>query len=475
MYCSVDKIDLAARVDGRPVAIQTDHRSREQIEAEPELSALYAMARVLNARGHLAADGHPGADVHYAVADEPPPVLRDALAAVGAVIERTGHGLEPLGAASEEAVTEVAERAFAALARRAAARVGVRDLAVALRMLEDQTFAAPPAREDEEAYWERVLELAALTGELLRAKSPATGRWVQTERALLPFGFQLANSASGGSTVLFPTNRAQRVIEDGADESLFKLLVAADEAMHHPLDASGRLMPSLRDRRMVELDEVLWRSVLSETAGPPELPIVVCGVDGESTFGMIRRDAIHEASEDAMGEALRNLEAEDVQTEELTTGDDFSMLAVTGSFYAAEKVLDRAFMRSLHERLDADLLAAAVPMRGLLMVTAAHHEGTRLARFAALARMRHRGGGGRAISPTVLLVRDGKVAGFVRDTTVEPDCPDPGQLDDGPDPGPPGGASAGARDDVRDEAREGSREAKAPGFLRRLLGRKRAP
>jgi hypothetical protein len=262
--------------------------------------------------------------------------------------------------------------------------------------------------------------------------------------------------------------------------------------MQRPLDAGGRLMPSLRDRRMVELDEVLWRSLLSDTAGPPELPIVVCGVDGESTFGMIRREAIREveADDDAMGEALRNLEAEPVQIEELSGGDDFALLAVTGSFYAAEKVLDRAFMRSLHGRLRTDLLAAAVPMRGLLMVTAAHHEGTRLARFAALARLRHRSGGGRGISPTVLLVRDGQVAGFVRDATAEHECPDPGQYpapspvpppvpsDDGPDLGPPEAAraaAAGARDDVRDDAREGSRGATVRGFLRRLLGRKRAP
>src|SRR5262245_14645609 len=99
MYCSLDKIDLTARLEGRLVAIQTDHRTRAEIEAEPELSALYAMARVLNARGHL---GEADAAVHYAVADEPPPVLREALRATGAVLERVASDggartLEPLG------------------------------------------------------------------------------------------------------------------------------------------------------------------------------------------------------------------------------------------------------------------------------------------------------------------------------------------------------------------------------------------
>lgn len=460
VYCSLDKIDLSARVDGRPVAVQTDHRARAEIEAEPELSALFAMARVLNARGHLAtvvaSGGHAEAAVHYVVGDEPPPALLDALRAVGAVLERADRSLEPLGAPSEDAVGELADRAFGGLARRAAARVGVRDLAVALRMLEDQTVAAPPERTDEAAYWARVLELAALTGELLRAKS--AGRWVQTDRALVPFGFQLATHAAGGSTVMFPTNRAQRVIDDGADESLFKLLLAAEETLARPLDSGGRLMPSLRDRRMVELDEVVWQAVLAESAGPPDLPIIVCGIDGENTFGMIRRDAVRESTErdDPMDEALRNLAAERVQTESLRA-DDVAMLVVTGSFYAAEKVLDRAFMQSLHRELGAELLAAAVPTRGLLMVTAAHREAAQIAHFAALARMRYDEGGGRAISPTVLLVSDGSIAGFVRDATTERADTARDRADTTPEP---------------DEEPERGDVINAPGFLRRLLGRK---
>jgi len=59
VYCSIDKIDLAAQVDGETIAVQADDRARDDIEAEPELSVLFAMARVLNARSQLADDGHP--------------------------------------------------------------------------------------------------------------------------------------------------------------------------------------------------------------------------------------------------------------------------------------------------------------------------------------------------------------------------------------------------------------------------------
>ncbi len=413
VYCSIDKIDLAARVDGKPIAVQTDHRTRDEIAAEPELSVLFALARVINARAQLADDGHLDAAVHYIVADEPPPLLREALAAAGGMLDR-GRG-DPLvisgglgaAAGSETAVGALADRSFTQLAHRAAARVGVRDLAVALHMLEHQTYASPPARDDEVGYWTRVLELSALAGELLRAKY--RGHWIQSDRSLVPFGFQLAGAAE--HTTMFPTNRAQRVVEDGHDESLFKLLTAAEETLEQPL-AAGRLMPSLRDRRDVVLDEIAWRPILSDDA-PEDLPIVVCGIDGESTFGVLRSDALPKPPDDALAEAYANLAAETVRCDELVL-DDARIIVVSGSFYAAEKVLDRAFMRSLHATLGADLLAASVPARGCLLVGTITDQPASIGRFAELARTRHAESGGRAISPAVLLISNGRVAGYVR-------------------------------------------------------------
>lgn len=444
MYCSLDKIDLAAQVEGRQIALQTDHRSTAEIEAEPELSVLFAMARVLNAREHLAETGHPDPldAVRYIVADEPPALLVEALRAVGATLERSpNHELVRLGEVSKTAVGDLADRSFAGLARRAATRVGTRDLAIALRMLEDQTLADPPARDDEPVYWQRVLELAALLGELLRAKYPG-GRWAYTDRSLIPFGFQI----DGGSTVMFPTNRAQRVIEDGPDESLFKLLLAAEETIEHPPDAStGRLMPSLRHRGDVALDEVVWHALLSEPEAI-DLPVVVCGVDGETTFGMIRRDAIDRPAEDAMEAALANLSEETVEIENLQL-EGLSVRVITGSFYAAEKLLDREFMRGMHDELRAPMLVAAVPARGLLVVAPASSERDLLARFIALVALHFEESGGRAISSSVMLVTEGRVAGFVQTEERPAESAEPPQNDN-------------------------QAEAKPPGLLRRLFGRK---
>ncbi|HEY3803427.1 MAG TPA: hypothetical protein VGL61_12500 [Kofleriaceae bacterium] len=449
MYCSIDKIDLAAEVDGKPIALQTDHRKRDEIEAHPELSALFAMARIVNARAQLADDGHPKAAVHYVVIEDPPALLREALAAAGGTIERADRDqrIEKLGPANEREVGEIADRCMSSLARRAAARVGSRDLAMALRMLEDQTLANPPEHEDdEEAYWVRVLELAALTGELLRAKYE--GRWIQTDRAMVPFAFQIT---AGESALMFPTNRAQRVIEDGANESLFKLLLAAEETLHRPTDgANARLMPSLRQRRDVVLDEVVWRPVISDDA-PSDLPIVVCGIDGESTYGMLRREALPKPPERALDEAIANLESEAVQCEEIAIGDT-PILVISGSFYAAEKLLDRTFMRSLHRTLAAELLAAATPARGCLLVAALVDEPVAIARFSGLARTRYDEAGGRSISPAVVLISDGRVAGYVRGPNDERE----------PEP----------ETKRADTAPDAPAEKKRAGFLRRLFGRK---
>jgi len=104
-------------------------------------------------------------------------------------------------------------------------------------------------------------------------------------------------------------------------------------------------------------------------------------------------------------------------------------LAITGSFFATEKLLDPAFMRRLAARLGAELLAIGVPRRGLMVaLDAAQPQGP----VAAMIRMvaeEHRRGGSRGISPTVLLVHDGRVVGVARERGdddgggSEPDTP----------------------------------------------------
>jgi hypothetical protein len=125
------------------------------------------------------------------------------------------------------------------------------------------------------------------------------------------------------------------------------------------------------------------------------------------------------------------VEIEELDVKGLTAG------AVTGSFFATEKLLDRAFMRRLHDRLGSPALLASVPRRGLLLV-AAFPDSSGVGLLAAFTESQARTS--RSISGAMLLVNDGEVAGFLKIARPEP----------GADPAPP----------------------KKRGFFRRLFGRR---
>lgn len=430
MYGSLDKLDLLATApSGAVFGVQTDHRPAADLEADRPLNTLFALARVLNAREHLRARGEAVIRVSYARSDaSPTPAwLVDALAIAGAHVTQPGDdpAAAPPSSFDAVAVGELVDEAFGQLAAHAAARIGSRDPAMALRMLEDQTLAAPVTRTaSEPAYWERVLWLAALTGELLRGK--LGGRWVETVQAVVPFAFQLGAPTSGVAE-MFPTNRAQRFVDEGG-ESLFKLVAAAEETVLHPPDmATGRLMPSLRTRASIELSEVVWRELSAEAT--PDAPIVVCGVDGEVTFGMMRRETLGpRTASEVFERALENLAQEVVEETDLP-GVEQQIVMVSGSFYAAEKVLDRAYLKKLQGELGCDALAVAMPGRGELLVSPDTDEGRLLAQFAAIVRARYAEMGHQQISSCILLVEDGEivlcVAGEPEPTPPPPPAPAP--------------------------------------------------
>src|SRR5205823_14930341 len=108
--------------------------------------------------------------------------------------------------------------------------------------------------------------------------------------------------------------------------------------------------------------------------------VVVCGIDGESTFGMIRREALPKPAEQALEEALANLADEDVTYEKHAFGGR-QLAVVSGSFYAAEKLLDPAFLQRRHRELSAPVLLAAAPARGELLLAPDDGDPALLARF----------------------------------------------------------------------------------------------
>lgn len=452
MYASLDKIDLV--VEGPRRFVQTDHRTSAELAATPELTTLFALARVLNPRQHP-----DGADVPvvYAVTEaEPPACLQDVLGATGALLQVGTKGAARPVEAGELTADELADRAFRGLAQRVARRVGLTDMATVLRALEAETTADPPRQDDDEAaYWGRVLELAAVTCEVVRARGG--GQWEIHHHADLPFGFATRPSsaavpagAPGAGGIILATNRAHRFIADGEDESMFDLLTADREVSAGALAADDLpILPNLRARSEARTAGLAFRPLFAGAPDDDRFPVVVYGHDTPQTFGAFRAeragdlDALHER-------ALANLAGQEVTVEELEL-DGMTVIAVSGSFYAAEKLLDRGFLRGLHRRLGHELLAASAPRRGLAFITAVVRADKReVLALKALTMQEARTT--RAISDALLLIKDGELVGHVE---VE----DRAAADDD--------AGDGPHDEPRDEP------PKKRGWLARLFGRKK--
>ena len=227
-------------------------------------------------------------------------------------------------------------------------------------------------------------------------------------------------------------------------------------------------MPSLRSRGEAIAGRLTWRALWPDAPEDESFPVVVYGHDTSEAFGAFpagyagELDELHE-------QAVTNLARQEVSVDKVEV-EGIGLIAVSGNFYAAEKLLDRAFMRGLHRRFDHDILAASVPRRGLMFVAAVERSDKRelLVMQAATQREARTT---RAVSEAILLIKDGEVAGHVMIS--------PGPRRDDPDAdASKSGASTASADGDRHGDPDASDEpapapVKKPGWLRRLFGRKK--
>lgn len=420
MYSSLQSIDIVAKTDAGPAFHQTDHRSTAEMAAELELSVLFALTRILNARAHGDESGTPAAEVRYVCRADPPAEVREALAAAGAVLTlTTDQQPEPLPR-SWRTPSELADWAFRGLAARAAHRFGEADALVVLRRLEQQVTAGRAETDDDPdddpssdpAHWTAVLEIAAVAGDVVRSRYP--GAWVHSASAgVVPFGFRVAS----GSTLML-TARAARFVGGETPQSLVALLDVLDDLLANKV--MGPVLPSLRPRDEVAAVRLVARPLLDDPAAP-DVPMVAYGHDTPTAFGVMREDGTVRDLEHLHHEALKNLAGQEVQIQPLEFAG-VTLSAVGGNFYAAEKLLDVAFMQTMH-RTHGRLLAAMAPCRGHLLVTSALPAEPARA-FTVLAAVAERlEKEGARISTAILLVEDGRVVGRV--ATADAPAPSP--------------------------------------------------
>jgi hypothetical protein len=436
VYSSLGVIDLVVETPEGPLLLQTDHRSCAEIEAEPEISVLFALARVVASRHAMERDEKVVAEVVYVCFDAPPGFLIDALASVGGALQLGSGGQRRRLDPARETREAILDRALVGLADRVRRRVGLSDPAAALHALEAETLAEPPASDrNAVGYWTRVLELAALGGEVIRLKRPAT--WVIAEVSEVPFALEL-----DGEQRILLANRAMRFIGDGAHESMFVLLGGLEDATRIAATGEGPILPSLRPREDAVRHSFLWTPLIE--AESDAVPVIAYGNDSPTAFGLMTSPDSDGRLDEVRSAALTNIRAQEVEVEVQETGDGEPVAVVTGSFFATEKLLDPVFMRAQARRLGADVLAVGVPRRGLMLVAPVTSPGM-LSGMMTLVAHEYEQGGSRAISPLLLVVQDGEVIGLAR-PSEEPDDSEKGEP-------PPA---------VR----------KRPGFFARLFGRR---
>jgi hypothetical protein len=206
VWARVHKIDrVRPQPGGGAIVLVEDERSAAAMGRVPSLSAIIAIARVLNARRLLETRYGGKGEVRYAANAALPSFLFDAVVRAGAgTSDRTGDKLvAPAQPASVAALVDVA---FLELAHHTRGNIGVADMTSALRTVEADRRKAPLDREQHPAlYWPAVFELAALAGELAR---PRGGRWIETKDVPVPFAIKLA---TGDHAI--PTRLAQRIVE----------------------------------------------------------------------------------------------------------------------------------------------------------------------------------------------------------------------------------------------------------------------
>lgn len=185
MFCSLDCVDLVyAGPDGRSRWLQTDHRKPAQIEAEPELSLLYAAIRLRSPRRDFP-PGELEPVLEYRCQHLPPGFLRAAIAAAGAELWTDLHHPYP-GVPPD--LTAIVRLALAALATRVARdRSLTRDLA-GLHALA-ASLPTIPLERDELGHWRATLELAAFAGQVLHAHH--RGHWhLDVDSSLLALAYR---------------------------------------------------------------------------------------------------------------------------------------------------------------------------------------------------------------------------------------------------------------------------------------------
>jgi hypothetical protein len=384
---------------------QRDERPAAEIQRQAELSTLFALTQVL---GPLATGATN--EVIYVCVEPPPAFLRRAIAASGGKLQV--HQEPPLayeGVPGSPA--DLADEVFRRLAYRVLRERNAELDEPALETLMHDLPPVPTGDEDELPFWTRLFEFSAVIGELLRAKFG--GRWVTAPGlAVVPFAFRLGIESGPRYILCNVVGKTQQFLENGGRDGAMKLLRNAEE--YGPSGAA--LMPvrmMLKPAHWPGRHAMVCQPLVTWKDPRVAVPWITYGEELPDSFSHLLKASLkQEALEPLHAQALNHLKTIELDPRELVQ-DSFEMFVVLGQPYAAEKVLDADFLRSLHTHLRSPSLLVGIPRKGFFFAMSARVEPRFLKMFADFCQAHYKRRDAEPICATPLLIEDGTISGFV--------------------------------------------------------------
>jgi hypothetical protein len=178
------------------------------------------------------------------------------------------------------------------------------------------------------------------------------------------------------------------------------------------------VLPCLKEAKWRGREDTVCRA-LWEGESSPYMPWLAVGYDRPHTFEFINTNRLPElkTTERALeAQALANLRARPAAWEPVNVevkGKTLRMLCCSGDYFAAEQVMNPAFMQEAQRKFKTHGLFVGVPRRGLLMVTAAGQDDQMIAAFGAAVAGQFSRGETAPISPMLFAIKDGAIVGIL--------------------------------------------------------------
>lgn len=405
MYTSLDRIDAVESDGQKPIRyLLTDHRTVEEQATALDLAVVFALSRVLLCR-RTAREQELDVEVRMTFVFGVHPRLAHAVAAAGGVVEVLSGDLPPTSVDHVADPWILLDQAMAALARQVAREEGIALDADGLRTLQEEVWSLRPTRAGSELrYFTWLVKVAAVTGEILRAQVPGSWRPVSADLSSLPWSW-----VDDEGRITNVPGRCERLMTQGPEQGPAVLLGLVADRQAPP----GPVMPSFKTRAFSQLESVVYEPLLDKVEAE-DMILVVYGEDRPNTFEyMTRKHRLSGDLETLRQQASGNLASVEPQLNRIEK-HDLTVIIASGHYYAAEKLLDRAFMRRMHRELGAPLLFATAPAKGVLILMAA--DPGHLPALTAISELQFKKGQaqGQQLSTLAFVVVDGLVSGLAR-------------------------------------------------------------